>query len=62
MCFKRESVSSLLNDKHPKLIDEFKYFGSNISSIESDVNLQLELKRLIVTGYQSYENLISLIE
>ena len=36
---KQETISS---DKLPKLIDQFTYLGSNISSTESDVNICIE--------------------
>ena len=39
MCFNQDSVISLLDGKPLKLVDEFTYLGSNISSTESDVNI-----------------------
>ena len=32
----------MLNDKPLKLVDQFLYLGSNISSIENDVNTRIE--------------------
>ena len=36
MCFKQKGASSTL-----KLVEQFKYLGSNISSTGSDVNIRL---------------------
>ena len=41
MCFKQEGVISTRSGKHLKLVDKFTYLGSNISSIESNVNIHL---------------------
>ena len=35
------SISSLIN-KSPKLVDQFIYLGSNISSTENDVNIHID--------------------
>ena len=41
ICFKQEGAISTLSDYPLKLIDQFTYLGSNISSTESDVNKHL---------------------
>ena len=41
ICFK-QGVLSNLRDKPLKLVDQFTYLGSNISSTESDVNIDKE--------------------
>ena len=41
MCFNKDSVISL-NDKPLKLVDQFIYLGSNISSTESNVNVCID--------------------
>ena len=41
MSFKREGAISFLSGRPLKLIDRFTYLGSNISSIENDVNIRL---------------------
>ena len=41
MCFKQDGAISSLNGKPLKLIDQFRYFGSNISARESDVNVDI---------------------
>ena len=38
-CFKQEEAISTLSSKPLKLVDQFTYLGSNISSTESDVNI-----------------------
>ena len=40
MCFNQDGAISL-NDKSLKLVDEFIYLSSNISSTESDVNIHI---------------------
>ena len=52
-CFKQEEGISTLSVRPLKLVDKFKYLGSNISSTESDVNIRLAtawtaIKRLSV--------------
>ena len=39
MCFNQDGVISTLNVKPLKLVDQFIYLSSNISSTESDVNI-----------------------
>ena len=39
MCFKWEGTISTLSGRSLKLVDKFKYFGSNVSSTESDINI-----------------------
>ena len=39
MCFNQDGVISEFNGKPLKLVDQFTYLGSNISSTESDVNI-----------------------
>ena len=41
MCFKQGAIS-ILNGKPLKLVDQFTYISSNISSTESDVNIHIE--------------------
>ena len=41
MCFNQDGTISSLNEKPLKLIDPFTYFGSNISSTESDLNIHI---------------------
>ena len=42
MYFKPKGVISTLCDKPLKLVDQFTYFGSNILSMEGDVNIRFE--------------------
>ena len=42
MCFNLEEAFSSLDDKPLKVEDQFKYFGSNISFTESDVNIRID--------------------
>ena len=39
ICFKQNRAISTLNGKLLKLVDQFTYHGSNISSTERDVNI-----------------------
>ena len=39
MCFNQKRIISTLNGKPQRLLDQFTYLGSNISSTESDVNI-----------------------
>ena len=41
MCFNLEGAISTLNGHPLKLVEKFTYLSSNISSIESDVNMHL---------------------
>ena len=41
MCFKQKGTISTLNGKHLKLVDQFTYLSSNISSTESKVNIHI---------------------
>ena len=41
MCFKQKGAISTLSSKPLKSVDKFTYFGSNISSTESDINTHL---------------------
>ena len=41
MCFKREGAIFTLSGEHLRLEDKFMYFGSSVSSTESDVNICL---------------------
>ena len=41
MCFKQDGDISTLDGKPLKLVDQFTYLGSNISSTESDVNIRI---------------------
>ena len=40
MCFKQDGALPTSNANPQKLIDQFIYLGSNISSTESDVNIR----------------------
>ena len=50
MCFNPGGASSSLNSKPLKLVDQFIYFDSNISSNESDVNI-------CISKYDYWENI-----
>ena len=41
MCFKREGAIYSLSDEPLKLVHQFTYLRSNISSIENEVNIFL---------------------
>ena len=41
MCFNQDGAISLLNGRPLKLVDRFKYLGSNVSLTESDVNIRI---------------------
>ena len=41
MCFNQDAVIFTLNGKHLKIVDQFIYLGSDISSTESDVNIHI---------------------
>ena len=41
-CFKQKGAISTLSDKPLKLINQFKYLVSNISSTESNINIHIE--------------------
>ena len=41
VCFKQNGAICTLSGKPLKLIDQFTYLGSNISSAESDVNIRI---------------------
>ena len=41
MCFNQNGVIKSLNNKPLKMVDNFIYLGSNISSTESDVNIRI---------------------
>ena len=40
MCFEQKRSISTLSGKHSKLVDQLTYFGSNISSPESYINIR----------------------
>ena len=42
MCFKHEEDNSKLNGTPLKILDQFTFIGSNISSTKSDVNVHIE--------------------
>ena len=61
ICFKQKNrvhVSSPVSGKPLKLVDQFIYFGCNISSTESDIDLHLVKTWNAMVGYWSYRNLI----
>ena len=41
MCFKQNGAISLLNGKPLKLVEQFIFFGSNISFTEINVNIRI---------------------
>ena len=55
-CFKQDGAISTFNDKPLKLVDHFTYLGSNIASIESNVNICIE------KGMNCYRQVIDHIE
>ena len=59
--FNQDGAISSLNGKFLKLVDQFIYLGSDISSTESDVNICIgkALTAILLTGYRSFRNLIS---
>ena len=48
--FHQEGDISNLSGKPLKLVDEVTYLGSNISSTESDVNVRIEKRSVLLTG------------
>ena len=58
MSFKQDEAIISLNGKPLKLVDQFIYLSSNITSTVSDVNIHIGKHGLQLKGYQSYENLI----
>ena len=42
MSFKQNGAISSVNGKPLKFVDQFVYFGSNISSTENDVNIHID--------------------
>ena len=61
MCFKQDGNISTLSCKLLKLVDQFTYLGSYISSTGSSVNIYIR-HGLLLTDCQSYGNLFSLIK
>ena len=43
MCFKQDGAISTLNNRPLKLVDQFRYISSKISSTERIVNIGLEM-------------------
>ena len=60
--FNKNVPISLLKSKPLKLVEQFMYLDSNISSTESDVNIRKIKHSLLLAGQQLYGNLITLIE
>ena len=58
ICFYGNGTVSSLNDKPLKLLDEFIYLGSNISSTEREIDIH----KLLLIGYRPYGNSISLLK
>ena len=63
MYFKQEEAISYLSFKPLKLVDQFQYLGSNISSTESDVNICLvkvwnDLDKLLIRRKPDISNKI----
>ena len=48
MRFKQEEVIATVNGKFLKLVEQFTYLGSNISSTEIDVNIHQEKVRIAI--------------
>ena len=48
MYFRQEKVISTLNAKTLKLVNQFRYLGSNISSTESDFDISIEKERIAI--------------
>ena len=48
MRFNEDGAISSLNGKPLILVDHFIFLGSNISSTESDVNIRLGKKRVVI--------------
>ena len=48
MCFKQEGIMSTFSDWPLKLVDKIIYCGSNISSIESNVIIQIGIKWTVI--------------
>ena len=60
---KQDGAIAILNGKPLKLVDQFSYFGSNISSIEKVMSIYAqERHRLLLSGDWSFGNLMSLIK
>ena len=53
---------TLWNAKPQKFVDQIIYFGGNISSPESDVNIHIWKAENALTVYRLYENLIPLLK
>ena len=51
MCFKQDDAIFILDDKPLKIVEHFTYIGSNITSTESDVNINVGGYGPLLTGY-----------
>ena len=60
MRIKQKGAASTLSVKPLKYVNQFTYIGSNITSTESDINIYILRRPLII--HRSYGNLISLIK
>ena len=60
ICFNQEGALSSLNCKPLNSVDQFIYFCSNSSSVESNINIRKAWTDL--TGFLSYVNVISQIK
>ena len=56
LCFKQEGAMSTLKGKSLKLVTQFTYLGSNISSTESDFNIPIGMVWTVLIGHRSWEN------
>ena len=52
MCLKQKRAISTLSGRPLKLVDQFTYLGSNISSTEMDDHIHLPKGELLLTGYR----------
>ena len=48
MYFNQDAAMSALNDKLQKLVDQIVYYGRNISSTESDINVAKGCQKNVV--------------
>ena len=56
MYFNQKENISTINGGSMKLVDDFIYLRSNVSSTENDINICLMWHALLSIGYQSYGN------
>ena len=56
-CFKQKGATSTLRGKRLKLVGQFTYLDSNVSSTESDLTYTWRRREQLLTGSQSYGSL-----